>query len=390
MKKFLTLLLCVGAAGLIIFCVTIIKPDLLGLSASTWFTFHGDASRTGFSTSNSPANSAVAWTYELKESGSQKGVILGSPAIAENKVFFGALDGKVHALNLKTGKEVWTFKGQKSFGESSPTVANNKVIIGGQDNFIYALNVQDGKQVWRYLTEDKVNSSPVVFGSQVFVGSEDGYLYALNINTGKRNWREKLGDKVSTSPAIYKNKVYVGVETATENKFELFCLNPTNGNQYWSYETDPGTKLTSVAVGNDLVYAGATDGKIYAFRYSDGTVVWSKEGGDEFDNAAALAYNRVYALNNNGELVSMGKDDGHIFWRYKSGGTSEASPIVADKKICFGNQSGNFYCLDRAGALIWKKKLAGEVTAAAAASPGVIIVVSHTDKDSTVTAFGKP
>ncbi|MFA4880294.1 MAG: PQQ-binding-like beta-propeller repeat protein [Candidatus Doudnabacteria bacterium] len=389
MKKVLTLLLCVGTGALAVFCITIIKPDLLGLSASTWFTFHGDVSRTGFSTSGSPANATVAWAYELKEKGNQKGVILGSPTVAENKVFFGALDGKVHALDLKTGKELWTFKGQKSFGKSSPTISANKVIIGGQDKFVYALNVQDGKQVWRHLTEGIINSSPVILGNQVFIGSEDGYLYALNVQTGKRDWREKLGDKISTSPAIYKNKIYVGVETNTENKFELFCLNPSNGNQYWSYETDANTKLTSVSAGNNLIYAGGTDGKIYAFRYSDGTLSWSKEGGDEFNDAPALAYNRIYALNGNGELTSMGSDNGNIFWRYKSGVASEASPIVADKKICFGNQSGNFYCVDRAGTLIWKKKLAGEITTPATVSPGMIIVVSHTDKNSTITAFGK-
>ncbi|PIU01585.1 hypothetical protein COT68_02435 [bacterium (Candidatus Torokbacteria) CG09_land_8_20_14_0_10_42_11] len=389
MKNFLLAVLCMAGGALLVFCLTIIQPNLLGLSASTWFTFHNDMARTGFSPDLSPANNAIAWTYNLPQIGNQKGVILGSPAIASGKVIFGALDGKVHALDLKTGKELWTFKGQKSFGKSSPTVAGDKVVIGGQDKFIYALDLNSGKQAWRYLTDNMINGSPAVLGDQVFAGSEGGYFYAFNLQTGKLNWREKLGDKISDSPAVYKNKIYVSVDTSTENKFEVFCLNPKDGSDYWSYETDTNTKLASPMLANNLVYLGGTDGKIYGIRASDGIAAWSKEAGDEFNDAPAYAYDRVYGLNANGEAVALGKDDGHIFWRYKTGAPAEASPIIADKKICFGNQAGNFYCLDRAGALIWKKKLAGQITAAASSGNGLIIVVSHTDKDSVITAFGK-
>jgi len=389
MKNFLIAVLSVGSGALLIFCLTIIQPNLLGLSASTWFTFHGDMARTGFSPDLSPNNNAIAWTYNLPQVGSQKGVILGSPAIASGKVIFGALDGKVHALNAKGGKELWTFKGQKSFGKSSPTIAGDKVIIGGQDKFVYALDLNSGKQIWRYLTDGIVNVSPIVLADQVFVGSEGGYFYALNLQTGGRNWREKLGDKISSSPAIYKNKIYVNADTNTEDKFEVFCLNPKDGSEYWSYETDTNTSLASLLLANNMVYAGGTDGKIYAIRANDGILAWSKEAGDEFNDAPAYAYDRVYGLNGNGEVVALGKDDGHIFWRYKTGAAAEGSPIIADKKVCLGNQAGNFYCLDRAGALIWKKKLAGQVTAAASAANGLIVVVSHTDKDSVVTAFGK-
>lgn len=389
MKKFLIAVIAVSGGALLILCLTIIQPELLGLSANAWFTFHGDMARTGFSPDLSPSNNAIAWTYNLAQVGSQKGVILGSPAIASGKVIFGALDGKVHALDAKNGKELWTFKGQKSFGTSSPTVTGDKVIIGGQDKFVYALDLNSGKQIWRYLTDGMVNVSPVVLDDQVLVGSEGGYLYALDLKTGGRNWREKLGDKISSSPAIYKNRIYVNADTSTEDKFEIFCLNPKDGSEYWSYETDTNTKLTSLSLANNMVYSGGTDGKIYAIRANDGIVAWSKEAGDEFNDAPAYAYDRVYALSANGETVSLGKDDGHIFWRYKTGAPAEASPIIADKKICLGNQAGNFYCLDRAGALIWKKKLTGQVTAAATAANGLIVVVSHTDKDSVVTAFGK-
>lgn len=390
-KKILAFIVCAGSAALLLFCLTIIKPDLFGLSASTWFSFQGNEARTGFSTASSPISDKIAWTYQLKKVDEQKGVILGSPAIAKDKVFFGAMDGKVHALNLKTGKELWTFKGQKSFWKSSPAISGDRLFIGSQDGFIYAININTGKQAWRYNTAAAISSSsPVVYNSKVYIGSENGYLYALDEKTGALAWKEKLGEKILSSPAAYKNKIYVGSDSPNEGTYELNSLVAANGGNVWQVEAESGNKFSAApSVFESLVYIGGTDGKIYAFQYGSGTQVWSKYTDDEITSTPAIAYDRVYITNLKGDLLAMDKNNGHIYWRYATGSRTEGSPIVAEKKICFGADNGYFYCVDRAGKLIWKKKLAGKITAGAAASPGMIIVVSHTDDDSTITAFGK-
>lgn len=388
MKKVLLTIAGVGSIGLFIFCLTIIKPDLLGLSANTWFSFQSNASRTGYSPDSAPNKAEIAWTFNLKAQGTQKGVILGSVAISEDKVIFGARDGKVHALNLKTGKELWTFKGNKSFGESSPTIYDGKVYIGCLDNFVYALDVNNGQRIWRYQTGGAIKSSPVIYKNNVIIGSEDGYLYALDRTKGTRVWKEQVGDKVSGAPAIYKDKIYVGVATSTEDRYDLYCLKAVNAERVWSQETEMSAGFTDPVIANDLVYVGNNNGVMYAFKYSDGMQVWSKEAGSAL-NAAAFAANIVYATNDNGQLVRFNKDNGIISWRYTSGSGTSATPIIAQNKICFGNIAGYFSCVDSSGAQVWKKKLAGEISAPAAASNGLIIVVSHNESDSIVTAFGK-
>jgi len=390
-KKILTLVMCLGAGGLLVFCLATVKPDLFGISGSTWPTLLRDPGRTGFSEVHSPGESRVAWTYTLPQVGNQKGVILGSPAVSNDKVFFGALDGKVHALDLKTGAELWTFTGQKSFWASSPAVHNGIVFIGSQDKYVYAIDLETGEQIWRYLTGGAISSSsPVVYKDKVYIGSEDGFLYALNETTGALVWKESLGEKIYSSPAAYKDKIYVGVDSPNNGTYELHCLSAANGEGLWEVEAESGNKFTaSPSVFANLVYIGGLDSKVYAFEYASGDEFWSKNTNHEITSTPAIAYDRIYVTNWDGQLLSLEKNTGHVYWRYRAGSRVEGSPIVAEKKICFGAKNGYFYCIDRGGGLIWKKQVEGEITTAAAASTGMIIVVSHTDTGSTITAFGR-
>jgi len=390
-KKILVLMICLGAGALLTFSLVSVKPDLFSLSGSTWPTLLGDPGRTGFSQVHSPGESRIAWTYTLPQVGTQKGVILGSPAVSDDKVFFGAMDGKVHALDLKTGQELWTFTGQKSFWESSPAVSDGRVYIGCQDNYIYAIDIANGKQVWRYLTGGAIGtSSPVVYDGKVYIGSEDGSVYALDKQTGTLSWKQSLGEKIYSSPAAYKNKIYVGVDSPNDDIYELHALSAANGETIWEVRAESGNKFTaSPSVYADIVYIGGSDGKVYAFQYASGNETWTKESNYGITSTPAVAYDRIYVTNWNGHLLSMEKNTGQVYWRYRTGSRVESSPIVAEKKICFGAQNGYFYCIDRGGGLIWKKQVDGEITAAAAASTGMIIVTSHTDAGSTITAFGR-
>jgi len=82
-------------------------------------------------------------------------------AIAGDKVFVGAFDGILHALDLKTGKEVWqadTFPDRRwnLSITSAPFIAGNKVMIGnagsdmGARGHVSAYDIDTGKLAWRF------------------------------------------------------------------------------------------------------------------------------------------------------------------------------------------------------------------------------------------------
>ena len=81
---------------------------------------------------------------------------------ADGKIFVGRLDGKLSALDAKTGEELWTadvvdYK-QGSIIGSPPLVVKNLVVTGfgggeyGARGSIQAYDIQTGKQVWKTWT----------------------------------------------------------------------------------------------------------------------------------------------------------------------------------------------------------------------------------------------
>jgi outer membrane protein assembly factor BamB len=53
------------------------------------------------------------------------------------------------------------------------------VYFGSGDGRLYALDARTGQEKWRFKTDGGVNSSPAVAGGVVYFGSTDGYLYAV-------------------------------------------------------------------------------------------------------------------------------------------------------------------------------------------------------------------
>jgi alcohol dehydrogenase (cytochrome c) len=83
-------------------------------------------------------------------------------AYADGKLFVGRLDGKLTALDAKTGKSLWTTKvvdyKQGSVITSPPLVVRDKVITGfgggeyGVRGALLAYDINTGKQVWETFT----------------------------------------------------------------------------------------------------------------------------------------------------------------------------------------------------------------------------------------------
>jgi outer membrane protein assembly factor BamB len=123
----------------------------------TWYTFHGNMERTGFSTEKGPLIlSGVKWSFNARSA------ILSSPVTANKRIFFGALNRHVYCLDSKTGKEIWCFKILGTLHWSSLTVFDGTVYFGTRDGWIYALDETTGEKKWRFKAREGVSASPAV------------------------------------------------------------------------------------------------------------------------------------------------------------------------------------------------------------------------------------
>ena len=137
-------------------------------------------------------------------------------AYENGKVFVAALDGRLIALDAKTGKEIWVAQsvpeGMLNISTGAPRTMNGKVIIGnggadfGARGFVTAFDANSGKQLWRFFT---------VPGSPEQNKGDPAMEAAAKTWTGEW-WKTGTGGTVwngmTFDPEL--NRVYIGVGNA--------------------------------------------------------------------------------------------------------------------------------------------------------------------------------
>ena len=91
-------------------------------------------------------------------------------------------------------------------GESSPAVGGGAVFVGDLGGMVHAVNVRDGSRLWTFKTGSEIKSSPTLTGGVVLIGSYDTHLYALDARTGTLRWKLKTDGPVHATPAVCSSR----------------------------------------------------------------------------------------------------------------------------------------------------------------------------------------
>ena len=148
------------------------------------------------------------------ELGSQTGV---TPAVDGDYAFLGTNAGEFLGVHWREGEVVWRYADEAGGQQimSSPAVRDNLVIYGGRDKRLHALDAKTGEEVWAFATKGPIDGSPVIAGEHVYIGAADGRLYRVNLKDGKSDWNRQLRGKVKTaSPAIADGCLVIGTDAA--------------------------------------------------------------------------------------------------------------------------------------------------------------------------------
>src|SRR5437868_7241101 len=256
--------------------------------------FHGNSAHTGVYAAAGPKQlGGVKWAFKAG------GPIVTSPAIADGVVYFGAMDGHLHAVVQDTGQEKWKFKSRMPIA-SSPAVAGGMVYFVSSAGSLAALDVATGQPKWVLPAEferkfeaknlhgypsaaqtipdawDLFTSSPAVANGKVYFGSGDGNVYAADAQTGVLQWKFATKDVVHASPAVVGNTVFIGSWDSY-----LYALDTETGLEKWSFKTGEDPTIhnqvgfqSSPAVVDGTVYVGCRDAHVYAIDAATGHKKW--------------------------------------------------------------------------------------------------------------------
>jgi outer membrane protein assembly factor BamB len=191
-------------------------------------------------------------------------------------VLFGSSDGSVYALRAADGRLLWR---HATGGPvvSTPAVDGRRVLVGSRSYDFLALDAETGTPVWRrYFWFSWVESSAVVRDGVVYVGSSDAArVDALDAATGRSLWEADVRGTAWGQPAVTADRVLVGTEAQagyiTPHSAGILALERSTGRPVWRFplpaaERRPCGLAQSPAVGGGLVFFGALDGRLYAFR----------------------------------------------------------------------------------------------------------------------------
>lgn len=149
----------------------------------------------------------LAWHYDIDVGGSS----LTAPVAVDGVLYFAAGASTIHAMDAVTGKLLWKYDaqareaaGQKlraGWGSRGIAYANGKVFTGTIDGRLIAIDAKSGKVLWSAQTTEKddgcyITGAPWVFKDKVIIGhggadfaAVRGYVTAYDQATGKQAWR---------------------------------------------------------------------------------------------------------------------------------------------------------------------------------------------------------
>ena len=310
-----------------------------------WPTYAYDAGRTHVAGESHRPPFKREWSFSAGD------VIEFPPSIGYGKVFVPQQRGPFHALDAKTGKELWS-KSYDRCAASSPTVDPERRVVyqafmhaipcpqgaGGADGFVVAMDADSGKELWRFRA-GPVESSPLLVKGRLYFGSWDHKVYAVDARSGERLWEYETADKVNTSAAYGDGTVFIANDAGT-----LFGLGARSGNKRWENgaQSEFGSReffYATPTFAYDRVYIGNTDGVVYAFGAKTGKLRWARPAGSYIYSAAAAYDRTIYVGSYDGNLYALDAATGDVRWKHSAASAIHAAPTVMDGLVYFATCS---------------------------------------------------
>lgn len=256
-----------------------------------------------------------------------------TPTIDETGVYVGNDAGWFWKLN-HDGEKVWEFyipeSGNGIHGTAS--VDEKKVFIGAYNGYLYALDKMTGELLWANPVGDFIGASPLIANGAVYISAEtghpDGLVAKLDCNTGKTIWASQwLGGHSHSSPTYDKENKQI---LAGANSGRVYAFDETTGKTNWSLQLKGPVKGTGMIHGN-FIYYGSWDKNYHAIHLKTGDILWTKFMGGRIQTSLTEVPGRNIGVTNTkvGEIIGLNLLDGEILWRLKHGdGNHQFSVLV--------------------------------------------------------------
>lgn len=187
------------------------RLDGAASEAQNWLTYGGTYEEQRYSgleeiNAETASSLGLEWSHEFDTARGLE----ATPLVADGVIYTTTAWSKVHALDATTGKLLWKYDpevpGETGFKaccdvvNRGAAIYNGKVYSGTLDGRLIALDAKTGKLLWSVVTVDQskpytITGAPRIVKGRVLIGNGGGeygvrgYVSAYDAETGKQAWR---------------------------------------------------------------------------------------------------------------------------------------------------------------------------------------------------------
>ena len=291
-------------------------------------------------------NLGLVWSYPLASS---RGVE-ATPVVVDGIMYQTASWSVVHAIDARTGKKIWTFdpgvnreqgyKGCCDVVNRGVALYKGKVFVGAYDGRLIALDSATGAKVWEKDTlidhdhSYTITGAPRVINGKVLIGQGGaeygarGYITAYDFETGNQLWRWFT---VPGDPSKPFEDASMEAAAKTWDPAGKWWINGGGGTPWDTITYDPDLNLVYIGTGNGSPWN----------RH-----VRSPSGGDNLYLASIVALNA-----DTGKYAWHYQETPGDHWDYTSAQPMILADITIDgtprKVILHAPKNGFFFVIDR-------------------------------------------
>jgi quinohemoprotein ethanol dehydrogenase len=336
-------------------------------AAADWLSHGGDANETSYSQLDQIKSSNIdrlglAWSFNLPD----EVTLEAAPLAIGGRLYFTGTFAAVYAVEAVSGKLLWKYDPETwkhnpdkmhyaFFANRGVAYSHGRIFSGTFDGRLLALDARTGVLLWSVQTVPEsgaktITGAPRTFNDKVIIGNggadfgERGYVTAYDAATGRQVWRfyttpgtpeENKGDAAMERAAASWNGAYWKVGTGGgvwdsitfDQKLNRIYLATGNAGPY-----DPGVRSPG---GGDNLYTAS----IVAVDADTGKYVWHYQVNPrdswDFDSTQQMTLANLFIAGRQREVLMQAPKNGFFY--------------VLDRR------TGQFISAEKIGKVTWAK-----------------------------------
>lgn len=219
-------------------------------------------------------NGDIIWELQLPKHPST------SPAVDDDQIYIGMVDGRVYAFDLKVVKqlheqrrlpefshiaEVWRYQTPSEI-VSPPISTSRSVCFASSSGSFYSVSAKGQKLIFQFESDSRILTPLGRNDKSILLASENSQMYCLDQDNGQYRWTFTSAHSIRQQPRIFGPRCYVTPETVG-----TYALSMDSGAQQWSAPQEQARKILMVS--QNRLYGFNAQKEITIVDTADGKLV---------------------------------------------------------------------------------------------------------------------